>query len=193
MGLQSPELRWFKIFNEYIDLDNIPYKCLNILDIGCGRNAKWIYLALNLYLSEKERYINRYVGIDIDLKALVPEKGILGELAHLIVADAESLSRLLKDTYHLVVMGHPPISTYRERGKWKKIFHEIYKVLNRKAFLILTSFWIPDLIPSIYLLERSGFLIIHKGRNRYPGNQFDISDDGERLIEDKYIVVARKL
>ena len=98
MLLESPELRLFKIFNEYIDLDDIPCKCLNILDIGCGRNAKWSYLALNLYLSMKERYINRYVGIDIDLKMLVPEKVILGELAYLIVADAESLSRLLKDT-----------------------------------------------------------------------------------------------
>ena len=192
MLLESPELRLFKIFNEYIDLDDIPCKYLNILDIGCGRNAKWSYLALNLYLSMKERYINRYVGIDIDLKMLVPEKVILGELAYLIVADAESLSRLLKDTYHLAIMGHPPISTDRERGKWKKIFHEIYRVLKRGAFLILTSFWLPDLIPSIYLLERSGFLIIHKGRNRFPGNQFDISDDGEELIEDKYIVVAKK-
>ena len=192
MLLESPELRLFKIFNEYIDLDDIPCKCLNILDIGCGRNAKWSYLALNLYLSMKERYINRYVGIDLNLKMLVPEKVILGELAYLIVADAESLSRLLKDTYHLAIMGHPPISTDRERGKWKKIFHEIYRVLKRGAFLILTSFWLPDLIPSIYLLERSGFLIIHKGRNRFPGNQFDISDDGEELIEDKYIVVAKK-
>ncbi len=192
--MERDDIRWAKILSDYLEGLNIllPYNPA-IINIGCGENVKWNYLGTILYITMKDLGRPIYLGVDIDEKGLKKAWKALKRLVDLVVADAELISRMIKNPFDIAIFEHPDISIspYGAR-KWRNIFFETREILKDGGILILTSFWLNDHIPATYNIEKAGFHILYNGKNRYPGRRFDISSSGEELLYDKYILIARK-
>jgi SAM-dependent methyltransferase len=191
---ETPDVRWMKMLREYlpryrIGLPSNPH----ILNIGCGNNVTWNYLGIASYLGGLGLGPPRYVGVDLCEEAFSKAKRILGDLVRFVVGDAQNLTDLVSGIYQLAVFEHPPLTTSSAGPKiWRKIFEETAEVLDPRGGLILTSFWLNDHIPAQVAVEKAPFRILYSGRNRFPGRRFDTADNGEPLIYDKYVLIARK-
>ena len=193
-AVETPDIRWVKILTEYLQKCDVRLdSCPRILDIGCGNNVKWNYLAITYYLAGHGLGMPHYVGIDQSEEAFEEAKKILGELVEFKAEDAQNLTDFLRQQFQIVLIRHPDIATAPDRPRiWHKIFLETAKVLDPNGCVILTSFWLKDHIPAQALLEKTGLSIVFSGSNKYPGKQFDISSEGEPLRFDKYILIAKK-
>ena len=192
--MDRPDIRWAMMLNEYLDacmivLPKDPW----IINIGCGNSVKWNYFGFILYLSQRELGLPRYVAVDIDENSFRKAKEALDGLVIFITGDARNLSDFVQGTFHVAVFEHPDLSTSQKRPDvWRKIFKETRKVLNDYGCIVLTSFWLNDHIPATFWLERTGYSILYNGKNRYPGKNFDTASDGETLMHDKYLLIAKK-
>lgn len=190
----TPDQRWMMILNKYlgelgIELPQFP----SVLDIGCGNNATWSYLALVEYLGAKNLGVPKFVGIDLSEEAFAKAKEALKGLAQFVACDARDLTNHVEGPVDLVLCQHPPLTTSREGPRiWEAIFEEIAKLLDPQGCMVLTSFWIKDHIPAQVSVEKAGLDILFSGKNFFPGRVFDRSEDGEQLQYDKYILVARR-
>lgn len=190
----TPDVRWVLMLRDYLDRYHI---CLGenprVLNIGCGNNVKWNFLGVTLYLASQGKGFPDYVGVDRDENAFAEAKRVLGDLATFVSCDARDLTNHLRGIFRLVIVEHPDLSTSPEGPKiWGEIFDEARSLLDAEGALILTSFWLNDHIPAQRALERSLYHILYSGRNTYPGRRFDTSSEGEPLVMDKYILLARK-
>lgn len=192
--MERPDIRWARILKDYFQEFglSLPYNPA-IINVGCGENVKWNYLGLVLYLSLEGLGRPFYLGVDRNEKALRGAWNSMRGLVHLVVGDAVFLSSMLKNSYDLAIFEHPDISTSPDGArKWRKIFKQTKHILKSGGYLLLTSFWLNDHVPATYNIEREGFSILHNGKNRYPGRQFDRASTGEELIYDKYILIAKR-
>jgi hypothetical protein len=182
------------MLNEYLPRYGIRLpESPRVLNLGCGNNVKWNYLGVTGYLLSRELGLPEYVAVDVTEEAFRDCRKALGGLVHFIAADARQLSDHVKGAYHLIIVEHPNLTTSSEGPKdWRRIFEEAVLVLDREGALILTSFWLNDHIPAQVALEKSGFGILHSGRNKFPGKRFDTMDNGETLEIDKYLLIAKK-
>ena len=189
----SPDERWVDILSEYLPKCGIRLlENPNILNIGCGKNVKWNYLAVAIYVARQGLGIPFYVGVDLKKEPLGQAKRALGELVSLVAGDARNLTRFLRGTYQLAVFEHPNISTSPEGPKtWRRVFRETARLLDGSGGIILTSFWLNDIIPAKMALERTRYHILYSGGNKFPGKQFNTGRDGEPLRFDQYIIVAK--
>lgn len=193
-GADTPDVRWIKILAEYlprcgISLPSNP----GILNIGCGNSVKWNYLAVATYLGTKDLGFPDYVGVDVEERAFEKAREALDGLVKFVVCDARRLSHFLSGAFHLAIFEHPNLSTSPEGPKiWRDIFKETAKLLEGGGGVILTSFWLNDHIPAQVALERAGYEVVHSGKNKFPGRQFDTANDGEPLNHDRYILIAKK-
>ena len=194
MSQGSTDERWIRILDKYlgelgIQLPGYP----SVLDIGCGNNATWNYLALVGYLGAKGLGVPKYVGVDIAEEAFSRAREALKGLAQFVACDARQLSRHLEGPFHLVFCQHPPLTTSRQAPHiWKSIFEEVALLLDPRGCMVLTSFWLNDHIPAQVSVKKAGLDILYSGKNLFPGKVFDRSNNGEKLQYDKYILVARK-
>ena len=190
----TPEIRWVKMLGEY--LPNCGFTlCKNpgVLNIGCGNNVKWNYLGVTLYLANQGLGVPNYVGVDVEEEVFAEAKEALDGLVNFVAGDAQNLTDFVSGAYQLAIFEHPNFTTSPDRPKvWQRIFRETAKLLDVNGAVVLTSFWLNDHIPAQKSLERAGYDIVHNGRNRFPGKNFDTADNGEPLQFDKYIIVARK-
>ncbi|MBW2065345.1 MAG: methyltransferase domain-containing protein [Deltaproteobacteria bacterium] len=165
-----------------------------VLNIGCGKNVKWNFLGVTFYLAGQGLGFPVYVGVDQNEDAFGDARKVLGDLVTLITCDAQDLGNHVEGTFQLVIVEHPDLATSRDGPrKWRRIFEQARKLLDEQGALILTSFWLNDHIPAQVALEKSLYRILYSGRNAYPGRRFDTSNNGEPLIVDKYIILAKKL
>ncbi len=182
------------ILNKYlgelgIELPEFPL----VLDVGCGNNATWNYLALVGYLGVKGLGVPRYVGVDVAEDAFSKAKEALRGLAQFIVCDARELTRHLDGPFHLILCQHPPLTISRKAPRiWRNIFEEVALLLDPKGCMVLTSFWLNDHIPAQVSVKKAGLEILFSGKNSFAGRVFDQFNNGERLQYDKYILIARK-
>jgi hypothetical protein len=155
--------------------------------------VKWNYLAVTLYLGAHGLGAPRYVAVDVREEAFAGARRALGDLVRFVACDARNLSRFVTGTYSLALFGHPDLASSPEGPRiWRRIFEETTQLLDARGALILTSFSLNDHIPAQVALERAGYKILHSGTNAYPGRQFDTAGNGEPLLYDKYILIARK-
>ena len=189
----SPGVRWVNILTEYLPRCGVRFpQNPKVLNIGCGKNVKWNYLAVAIYAARQGLGLPFYVGVDLKKEPLGQAKQALDELASLVVGDARNLTRFLRGTYQLALFEHPDISTSPEGPKtWRRIFRETARLLDRNGCIILTSFWLIDIIPAKMALERTRYNLVYSGGNKFPGKQFDTGRDGEPLRFDEYIIVAK--
>ena len=190
----TPEIRWVKILREYLPKCGISL-CENpsVLNVGCGNNVKWNYLGVTLYLADQGLGMPNYVGVDMEEGAFAEAKKALDGLVSFVVGDAQKLTEFLAGTYQLAILEHPNFTTSPKGSKvWQKILHETAKLLDVNGAIILTSFWLNDHMPALVAVERAGYEIVYKGRNKFPGKRFDTAENGEPLEFDKYIIVAKK-
>ena len=190
----TPDQRWILILDKFlgdfgIELPEFP----SVLDIGCGNNATWNYLALVGYLCPKSLGVPKYTGIDLSEEAFAKAKEALKGLAHFISCDARQLERHVDGPFHLIFCQHPPLTISRDGPKiWKAIFEQVAGLLDPQGCMILTSFWLNDHIPAQMSVKKAGLDILHSGKNPFPGRIFDRSEDGEEFQYDKYILLARR-
>ena len=190
----TPDQRWMRILDRYlgdlgIELPQFP--C--VLDVGCGNNATWNYLALIGYLGAKNLGVPRFVGVDLNEEAFAKAREALKGLAQFVKCDARDIAKYVEEPVHLVLCQHPPLTISRDGPKkWKAIFAEIGKLLAPQGCMVLTSFWIKDHIPAQVAVKKAGLDILFSGKNIFPGKVFDRSEDGEQLQYDKYILLARR-
>jgi SAM-dependent methyltransferase len=164
-----------------------------ILNIGCGNNVQWNFLAVTGYLLDLGLGPPHYVGVDLREEAFAQAKEHLAGLVHFVAADARQLSRHVEGPFHLIVVEHPNLSTSAEGPRiWRQVFEEAASLLAQDGALILTSFWLNDHIPAQVNIERAGYRLLFSGTNRYPGRTFDTLATGESLQADKYILIAAK-
>jgi hypothetical protein len=164
-----------------------------VLNVGCGNRVAGNFLGLCLFLGSHGLGIPAHVGVDIRAENFSYAKSTLGGLVDFIVADARTLTKKIAGTFDVVFIEHPDLTTSPEaRIKWRNIFSETHELLSETGGLILTTFWVYDQIPAQIALHRLGFKISYSGTNKYPGNQFDTSNEGETLIIDKYVILATK-
>ena len=165
----------------------------SVLNVGCGNNVKWNYLAVTLYLADQGLGLPNYVGVDMEEEAFAEAKEDLDELVRFVAGDAQNLTDFLTGTYQLAIFEHPNFTTSPEASKvWQRILEETAKLLDGNGALILTSFWLNDHMPARVALERAGYDIVYNGSNKFPGKRFDTAENGEALEFDKYIIVAKK-
>jgi hypothetical protein len=190
---EGPEQRWVNILTEYLPKCGMRFlEKPNVLNIGCGNNVKWNYLAVAIYVARQGLGLPFYVGVDLKKEPLAQAKQALGELANFVVGDARNLTRFLRGTYQLALFEHPDISTSPEGPEtWRRIFRETAQLMDRSGCIILTSFWLNDIIPAKMALERTRYNLVYSGGNKFPGKQFDAGRDGEPLRFDQYIIVAK--
>jgi len=190
----TPDRRWSKILGEYLSRFGIVVpESPAVLDIGCGNNAIWNYLALISYLSERALGFPQYVGVDMYEEAFSKAREGLEGLATFIACDARELSRHVEGPFHLILCQHPPLTTSKEGPRiWQAVFEEAARVLDPEGCFVLTSFWVNDHIPAQVAVQKAGLEILYSGKNAYPGKIFDKGSDGEDLQYDKYILLARK-
>ena len=192
--LNSPDQRWTMILNKYlgklgIELPQFP----TVVDVGCGNNATWNYLALVEYLRIKNLGVPKFVGVDINEEAFSKARETLADLAQFVACDATHLTRYVEGPAHLVLCQHPPLTISKDGPRiWRAVFQEIAKLLDPQGCLLLTSFWLNDHIPASVSVKRAGLDVVHNGSNEFPGKVFDQSDSGEQLQYDKYILIARR-
>ncbi|RLB37775.1 MAG: hypothetical protein DRH12_13855 [Deltaproteobacteria bacterium] len=190
----SPDQRWIRILDKYlgefgIALPEFP----SVLDVACGNNATWNYLALVGYLGSKNLGVPRYVAIDVSEEAFAKAKEALQGLAHFISCDARDMRRYVEGPFHLVLCQHPPLTISKKGPKiWEEIFEEVSLILDPQGCMVLTSFWLNDHIPAQICVKKAGLEILYSGKNAFGGKIFDRSEDGEELRYDKYVLVARK-
>jgi SAM-dependent methyltransferase len=190
----TPEKRWVKMLAEYLPKYNIRLsENANVLNIGCGNSVKWNYLGVTLYLASQGLGMPNYVGVDLSEEAFAEAKSVLGGLVDFVVGDAQNLTGFLTGRYQLVVFEHPSLTTSPDGPKiWQKIFQETANFLDMNGGIILTSFWLNDHIPAQVGLERARFKVLFSGRNKFPGKTFDTASNGESLVFDKYIIIAKR-
>lgn len=190
----TPDKRWVRMLTEYfLEYDiRLPVNP-HVLNIGCGNNVKWNYLAVAFYLANQGLGLPYYVAVDQKEEAFANAKEILDGVIRFVACDARNLTDFLKDTFQLVVFEHPNLTTARDGPKiWRKIFQETANVMDEKGTAIVTSFWLNDHVPAQAAMERAAYDITYSGRNRYPGKTYDTASNGESLQFDKYIIIAKR-
>ena len=193
-AVNTPDQRWIMILNKYlgelgIELPEFP----TVIDIGCGNNATWTYLALVGYLGARYLGVPRFIGIDLSEERFAKAKEALEGLAEFVACDARQLTSYVERPANLILCQHPPLTTSRQAPHiWKSIFEEVALLLDPQGCMVLTSFWLNDHIPAQVSVKKAGLDILYSGKNSFPGKVFDQSNNGEKLQYDKYILVARK-
>jgi hypothetical protein len=190
----TPDKRWVRMLSSYfLEYDiGLPANP-NVLNVGCGNNVKWNYLAMAFYLADQGLGIPHYVAIDQEEEAFAEAKAILDGLVRFIACDARNLTDFLTETFHLVVFEHPNLTTSPDGPRiWKNVFQETANLMAEKGAAIVTSFWLNDHLTAQVALERSHYDIVFSGRNRYPGKVFDTTANGESFQFDKYMIIARR-
>ncbi len=190
----TPDKRWVSMFTEYfLEYDIRLPENPKILNIGCGNNVKWNYLAVAFYMMQQGLGMPTYVAVDVKEEAFADAKKILDGIIRFVAGDARNLTDFLVDTFHLALFEHPNFTTSPDGPKtWRKIFEETARLLDRKGALMVTSFWLKDHLPAQAALERTQYDIIYSGKNRYPGKIFDTGPGGESFQFDKYMIIAKR-
>ncbi len=190
----TPEKRWVRMLTEYFQEYDIKLpENPKILNIGCGNNVKWNYLAVALYLMKQGLGAPGYVAVDVREEAFADARKILDGMVLFVAGDARNLTDFLSDTFQLALFEHPNLSTSPEGPRiWRKIFRETARLLDMKGALILTSFLLQDHLPAQAALEGSQYDILYSGKNRYPGKIFDTAPNGESFQFDEYILIAKR-
>ena len=190
----TPDKRWVRMLTGYfLEYDIRLPANPNVLNVGCGNNVKWNYLAVAFYLADRGLGIPNYVAVDQKEEAFADAKEILDGVIRFLGCDARNLTDFLTETFHLAVFEHPNLTTSPDGPRiWRNIFQETAKLMDEKGAAIVTSFWLNDHLPAQVALERSHYDIVFSGRNRYPGKVFDTAANGESFQFDKYIIVARR-
>lgn len=190
----TPDLRWIKMFNEYLQECYIKLPANpNVLNVGCGNNVKWNYLAMAFFLANQGLGAPNYVAVDEKEENFADAKKILDGVVRFLACDARKLTSFLTETFDLVLFEHPNLTTSPEGPRiWKNIFRETGKLLDEKGAAIITSFWLNDHIPVQAALEESQYDIVFSGTNMYPGKVFDTGVNGEVCQFDKYVITARR-
>jgi hypothetical protein len=190
----TPDKRWVRMLSEYFLEYNIRLPANpNILNVGCGNNVKWNYLAMAFYLADQSLGIPHYVAVDQKEEAFDDARVILDGVIRFIACDARKLTDFITETFHLVVFEHPNLTTSPKGPRiWQNVFQETAKLMDEKGVAIVTSFWLNDHLPAQAALERSHYDIVFSGKNKYPGKVFDTSANGESFQFDKYMIIAKR-
>ena len=74
----TPDKRWVRMLTSYfLEYDiGLPANP-NVLNVGCGNNVKWNYLAVAFYLADQGLGTPHYVAIDQEKEAFADAKEIL--------------------------------------------------------------------------------------------------------------------
>ena len=164
----TPDKRWVSMFTRYFGEYAIGMpKNPSVLNVGCGNNVKWNYLAVAFYLANQGLGVPNYVAVDEKAEAFADAKEILDGVIRFLACDAQHLTDFLTETFHLVVFEHPNLTTSPEGPRiWRNIFQETAKLMDEKGVAVVTSFWLNDHMPAQAALDRSHYDIVFSGRNR---------------------------
>ncbi len=192
--------RWTQIFEECIKLDEVPFTdTLNVLDVGCTFSMAYNAMGLFDLLIEQGRPLSRlnYVSINKSKRDMAKIRPLLERAVTFVVGDATRLQDILReqglpDSYDLAIIRNPDL-TSRNRRAWFRIFGQVNLVLAPAGRLILTTPYKPDHddVMCYFSNSGSGYDVLAQGKSAYPGPYVE-RFHGERVIVDKFFVVAQK-